>query len=528
MSEEQVRSKILTGRKRIFTDYPVIDSSNVIEVLQEALVAHGQNVEDENFLLNYEAGIQPLVRKKTYRPEIDIEVVDNVAAEVCDFKCGYVWGNSITLVQRGKEDSNPDDEVNAISLLNEQYDINGIREKTQDIGFFVERVGVCPVFVDINSDEDDALFSIVPLDPRDAFVVYSNYYFDHRPMMGVAFRTFKNGNQHFTVFTNDTRFEIDNAVRIVNGQQREEWSESSRSGEWNPLGMIPIVEYIRAYDRSSCFERQIPEMDNLNIMLSDFTNDVDQNTQAVWFGVDIEFPVNEKGETIKPKDGDWVLAHRSEQGTPAVHPLTIPYDYSGMMSQMLSRRSLILQKCYVPQRNDNSGGSTGIAMSDATGWSAAENDAEREQNLIDTVKMQEVKLVLKAISMSPYVDKDSPLLKLGAKDIQPKTQRQKTYELTVKANALATMLSHGIYGKHAIDTVNMFPDPNQVWADSMKLIEKYQYTAFDPDSRRGTSTSVGEGGVGEKSPNSDRTMSDYSDQRTNSPNIDGMNVRGGQ
>ena len=66
---------------------------------------------------------------------------------------------------------------------------------------------------------------------------------------------------------------------------------------------------------------------------------------------------------------------------PFVKPLTIGYDYGGMLNNVISKRQLILQKCNVPQRNDNSGGSTGVAMSDATGWTQAEVEATKIQGL---------------------------------------------------------------------------------------------------------------------------------------------------
>ena len=38
-----------------------------------------------NFLLEYEAGKQPLQRTKTYRKDIDVKCVDNVAHEIAKF-----------------------------------------------------------------------------------------------------------------------------------------------------------------------------------------------------------------------------------------------------------------------------------------------------------------------------------------------------------------------------------------------------------------------------------------------------------
>lgn len=522
--ENRAAPTVMTGRRKIYTDAPAITEENVIDVIRKAMEDHLVNASDEMKLIEYELGVQPLKRKKTYRPEIDVECVDNVASEIINFKESLVWGNPITLVQRGSKDSGTDTEVEGIALLNEQYDAAGDRMIQQEIGHYVEICGVCPAYIDVNmdyADEGDAYFTKVALHPTSAFVVYSSYYVDERPMLGVTYRTDEQGSQYYTAFTRDTRYEIVNLQEIVNGEKVSAWAHATRSGEENPLGMIPIIEYVRAIDRTGGFERQISECDNLNLMVSDFSNSVEENVQAVFLGIDIEFPKDPTtGEVSKPKNGDWFLTYSSENGKPQVQPITIDFNYPGMLQNIATRRAMILQKCNVPQRNDNSGGSTGIAMSDATGWSAAERDATREQLLIDTVKMQEVRLVLKAIKLSPDAKKNkgmAKLLKLRSVDVEPKVAREKSYELTVKANAFATLVSHGVHGKHALDLINAFPDTNQVWADSRDLIEKYQDSIFEPKQ---SSSSEATGGFGEKASNSDRTMSDYSDQRDNSKMID--------
>lgn len=44
------------------------------------------------YLIDFEAGIQPLQRPKIVRPEINIEVTDNVANYVTEFKLAYFGG----------------------------------------------------------------------------------------------------------------------------------------------------------------------------------------------------------------------------------------------------------------------------------------------------------------------------------------------------------------------------------------------------------------------------------------------------
>lgn len=521
-----------TGRKEIFTDVKSITSENIIDVLQKAMTDFGNVADDCRTLINYEKGIQPIIRKKKYRSDIDCKCVDNVANEVTDFKLGFQWANPTTFVQRREEHGGALNAAEAISLLNEQYDIAGIKKNTQKLGYYVETTGVGYVLIDINSndawEEGDSYFTYDVLDNTCTFIVKSSLYLDHRPMLGVTFRKDSSGNRFFTCFTADKRYEIYNLTKIIeNGSEREaeKWGETKYSGAKNPLGIIPIVEYIRSHDRMGCFERQISEMNNLNLLISDFTNDVEQNTQAIWHTNDVEFPKNiiknadgtTHEETVRPEANDWLQTYTTPDGkTPTIKPLSIDYDYEGMLNNIITRRSLILQKCNVPCRNEDSGGSTGIAMDRATGWDAAEAAASKQQSIIDDSKMKELKVVLRAIRKHSGVPADSPLLKLKFSDMRPNTNRQKNYELTTKINFFATGVSHGLNGLHLLKTMNAFDDVNQVWEDSKDTIEKYQKSIFDS-----TTKSNPVGGAGEQAPNSDRLSADYSDQVSNSPNIHG-------
>lgn len=519
------------GRKELFTDYPEITHENIIPILRNVFPLHQENADRINFLLQYDAGKQPIMRVKKYRPDIDCKCVDNVANEISKFHISFKWGNPITFVQRGERDSGKESESMSVCLLNECYESEEIRKKTQKLSRFVEIGGIGYTYVDVNTEyeDGDSFFKIEALDPRTTFIVKSSYYFDQRPMIGVSYRTDKHGNKHFTCFAKDLRFEILNFTEITNGKEvnvKNPWKHKERSGEENPLHSIPIIEWFRSYDRMGCFERQISEMDNLNLLISDFTNDVEQNTQALWHSNDVEFPKeiikNEDGtetEVVrKPKSGEWMQTFTPQDGkTPIVEALDINYDYEGMLNNIVTRRALILQKCNVPQRNDNSGGSTGIAMDAATGWDSAEIEANQQQNIMESCKMEEVKVVLKAIKNSPNVPVESPLLKLKYTDVQPSIKRQKNFELTTKINFFATAVSHGIYGLHALKAMNAFEDVAQVWEDSKPLIEAYQKSIFNKTGQLNNSV----GGDGEQKPNADRIMQDESDQTENSPNLRG-------
>lgn len=513
------------GRQIIWTDVPEITKENVIDVLNKAIKVHDANSSDIDELIDYEAGEQIIQRVKTYRPDINNVVVDNVASEVTTFQLGFFWGNPATFVQRAKSETDIPDEVNVVSMLNEQYDASGHRTKTQENARYIEICGVGYTYIDLNTEweEGDAYFTRDVLDPRTAFVVRSSYYPDHRPMLGVSFRVLRgeDGSNHkyYTCFSREQRFEINNET----GDLRH----GERSGEMNPLHRIPIVEWIRGYDRMGVFERQMSEMDNLNLLISDITNDVEQNTQMLWVSTDIDLATEEvenaDGTTSvqvkKPQAGEWLQTYTSPDGkTPSVKPLVVDYDYEGMLNNISYRRGLILQKCNVPQRNDNSGGSTGIAMSDATGWSQAEAAASREEQIIEGCMIEELKVVLAAIRECPSVESNNPLLLLKYSDAKPNFKRQKTYELTTKTNAIATLLSHGFVLEDCVATIPLFDDPSQVVTRSGESVKKYQESLFQTGNKA-------EGGEDEQEPDADKTMQDESDQIANSPNIDGMEIK---
>lgn len=503
------------GRNVLYTDVKEINKDNVIQVIQDVMPNFLANSNRCQQLLEFEAGNQPLLREKVVRTDIDVQTVDNIAHEITEFKEGYHWGNTINFVQRGTKDSGDKSETEAIALLNECYASEKVGAKQVQLGHFIEICGIGFVFIDVKTryTEGDSYFQYEVLDPRNAFVVRSSIYADKRVMLGVTFRTDNKGNRYYTAFSDKQRFEI-SCCKIINGKEVvESWGARKRSGEKNPLGIVPIIEYERAIDRMGVFEREIPEMHRLNLILSDVGNDIDQETQAIWHANDVEFPeiVDEEGKptgkTKKPESNEWVVTETTKNGkTPFIKSLGSDYDYGGLMNTYATSRALILQRCFVPCRNDDSGGSTGVAMSDATGWSGAEQVACKQQLLTEASKMEEVKVALIAIKLNSNLKQSSPLQNLRYMDVKPNITRQKTYEMTVKTTAFANLVSHGVNGLHALKAVNFFDDVAQVWADSKDTIEQYQQKNF---------------GENEKVKNA---SDDPVNQIGNSPLIDGMNT----
>lgn len=495
------------GRSQIYTGYKEVVSGNLIEVLNKTLGVHTTNAISMQKLIDYEAGKVPLVRAKTYRKDVSYFIPDPLATQIVDFKLGFEWGIPITFKQ---SDNNPEENgvlIDAITQLNRGYRAQTFEEKQQKLARYIEICGIGYTFVDINSEheEGDSYFTIDVFDPRTTFVVRSTAYNDKRIILAVSFREDEHGQRFYTCFTKDSRYEVTNGEIV-------EWQE-------NPIGKIPIIEWVRSHDRQGCFERLIPLINDLTQNISDFSNDITQNTDCVWVTTDVDIKeevVGEDGEVravdANPQSGDWLHIFTTPDGkTPKIEPLTVNHDYNGIQTKIDNNRAHILSLAHVPVRNNDTGGSTGIAMSDASGWTDAEAEANRKQMLTKSSKMEEVKVVIAALKASPFTPVDSPMLKLTYTDVEPSIKRSRNFELTVKSNSVATLLSKGFELEDVVSTIPLFEDPTQVVDRSGEGVRRYQeanvFKINNSDSDKLLMSS-----------------DDPAAQITNSPSVDGMVV----
>lgn len=463
----------LKGRRKIYTDEKEINSNNIIKVLSDAYSVHRKNQMEMQYLIDFEAGIQPLQRPKIVRPEINIEVTDNVANYVTEFKLAYFWGTPAMLIQRSDKDAhntsaNSDDA--GISAMNEML-ANGcsIGYKNQELGNFVEKVGIGYRLVDIKTDfseEKEALVDICTLDPRFTFCIYSNSA-KQKKLLGVTFRKIK-GRIYYTCFTKQTRYEISQG--------------KIKSATINPMESIPIVEYERAVDRTGCFERHLSDCTELNTLVSDFANLTAQQTQEIWWGNDVDFPIDPKTKKpIEVKSGQWVLTSTTPDGkTPQIKALSNAFDTNATLTAIDTRWRRILQKCKVPTQQDSEGGgSTGTAMDMSSGWSAAETEAVREEQMASKAQREELRLIIKALEFVPetILPEKAPIRDIHVGDINFHFSRRKNYDMSVKANALSTLIKTGVHGRHALKFIDGFEDTEATWNDSREMIESIQQAA---------------------------------------------------
>lgn len=515
------------GRSRIYTDEKEINRDNLISVLGKAYTKHCANVEDMQYLIDYEKGIHPAIRDrvKTIRPDVDYKVVDNIAHYVSRFHIGYFWGTPALYIQRGDDEIHKADEAvddKGITGLNEML-INGenISSKRQNIANYVEKTGIGHSLVDVKSKEefmaDDMLINadgeyvsslchVYDLDSLYTFCVYHNGV-GRKKLLGVTFTIREDTSKRFTCYTDKYIYEVANGEIV--------------SQSVNLLGMIPIVEWRRDVDITGCFEHCLDDMDALDAQASDMANDSTQRTQDIWWAHNVSFE-DENGETHEPKSGEWVQTFTpqglNDRASDAkIAPLSSTYDGASAQSQLYRKFNHILQKCYVPIQSETSGGgSTGSAMDMSAGWSSAELDALEEQNSIEVSAREELRLILRAIRFVPesVLAINNPIRKLHHTDIDIHFGRRRNYDLSVKANAFSTLIGHGVHPRHALKVCEIFPDNEQVWNDSKQMMVAYQEKVCIQQE-----TSSAEMATEKEFGENDRIMQDLSDQVSNSPRL---------
>lgn len=536
MSEKE-RNIEYRGRIKIYTDVKEITKDNVIQVLSTAMTKHELNRTQIRNLINFEKGDQPLKREKNVRKDIDIKSISNLAHQITEFWLGYFWGNHMAFVQKSDKHpkgSNPTDSDSAITLLNEMYDAEDMESKDQLLAYYLEVCGICCQLIDIkrNPDDEDAVFDLVTLNPLYSFVVYSSDAYE-RPMMGVSYSEDENGSKIFTCTTDDTIYEIRDMVEILNGTKKsgEKKITEGRDGvQVNPFGRVNIVEFERSTDRTGVFERQLDELNALNILESDLCNDVAQTTQANWWGNDIELDTDDDGKVKGPQAGQWILTKTNGQGKqPNIKGLVLNYDYTGVLANIQAKHDGILERTFTPKQTEQSGGSTTGATSLSSGWTATEAVACKQAAIIKRGFKERNRLALIAIKKSPDTDPESPLLELKNSDIEIRPIRQKTFDMATKINSLATMVQNFVHPRVAMEAIDFFPNLAEAVEDSVPKMLEYQKTLLE--SKKSGGNQPGENKNDDPrqqqdaddalkakvNPDSKRIMPDSSDQTQNTP-----------
>ena len=265
----------LYGRTVLYTDALVVDDSNVGDILADAINDHDQNSTDIDYLYNYYKGDQPInQRTKTYNTEINNQVVVNRAAEIVDFKVGYLLSAPIQYIDSANNDAEDDANSNGLDTMTRYCMLED--KETSDLEVATWQ-SICGTAYRMMLPKDEVLegespFAIYTLDPRNTEVIYSSK-LGHKPMMAFTSITLDDDSKIYYCYT-PTNF------YVLDEDGNDASDEMTKSGP-HALGMIPIIEYPANDARLGDFEQVLSLLNAVNTVTSNRVDGVEQFVQAI-------------------------------------------------------------------------------------------------------------------------------------------------------------------------------------------------------------------------------------------------------
>lgn len=477
----------LFGRKKILCDETEITKENVLDILRDAIIAHTTNSGEINTLYEYYKGNQPILqRTKTIRPDINNKIVENRANEIVSFKTGYLCGEPLQLVSRGKAEVS-----SAISQLNDMMLLCGKSARDKELAEWMYICGVGNRMIQPNRSiilgsiapslakgkafipVDESPFEVFTIDPRYSFVVYHSG-LGEPPLFGVKYVKRQDKSFVYTVYTAEAQFNI----------TMGEGLEDEIVEEPNPLGTIPIIEYPLNNARLGAFEIVLPILDAINRVQSNRLDGIEQFIQSiiVLYNAEIDDDaaksLREAG-LIKLKsvgDNKADLKILAEQLDQAQTQVLVDYMYQ-----------TVLNIVGMPNRNGGSSTSdTGMATIVRDGWAAAEARAKDDELMFKDSERKFLKLVLRIM-------RDTVGTPLTLADMEIKFTRRNYENIQGKAQVFAQLIQSGYCDiEEAFVISNLSPDPADsaskglAWHDSVQAeVAKMQKKQDDANGGAG-------------------------------------------
>lgn len=453
------------GRRAIYTDAPKVTPENIISVLTDAMSVHNQNRQDVFYLENYERGDQPILyREKAVRSDVNNKVVENHASSIVDFKAGYIFGSPVAYVQRADIDSDGENDDSRVSLLVEMMVEQAKQALDQELAHETFTAGVA--YRMVMPRKTDAFttspFQIINLDPKTTFLVRANDIY-RTPLLGVTYSEYiqpQTGTtehgiiRQYSCYTPDAIYEVKGDAIV---------KQSS-----NPLGCIPIVEYIAGVDRMGVFEKVIPLLNAINMSASDRQNAIQQTIEAILVLLNTDAEQKDIDSAAKML----VLCLNSPDGQQRADAkmLDTKLDQSAVQQLVDHQIAQMLDIAGVPGRQADANNTTGEAVMLSSGWQLAETSAKSFEPLWKRAEMEMLSIILRIFRKDNTVDAKLKTLKLS--DIDIKFSRNRVDGLLTKVQAMCQLIETGFANKHALEASGLWSDVQTVWDDSKDVILK--------------------------------------------------------
>lgn len=451
-------SRVLYGRRDIYSGVEQITRDNVIDEVNSALVYHLQNVLEEDYLYWYRRGLQPILSRTKERNTIVLNmVVENHFEEIVAFKNGYFLQQPCSYISRR------DGAKRKVDKLNEYLYRSGKQDADNALADWFHMVGKAALYIESSADEDVPV-RCYPLDPRSAFVVYSLRP-GNRPLYGVNM-VISDSEVNIDVYTKDQVFRLYGASKSPNATNypnREAIATGVRAVETNPLGAIPIIEYRYNSVNMAAPEPAISVLDQINNIQSNRCDGVEQFIQSIAVAVNCQFDDDVTADSIR-KAG--MIALRSVGENKAdFRILSEELDQQQTQTLVDNLYDQALRICSMPTSASNGRGtydSTGVAAIFNNGWEQAASSARNTEDLFKQSNRLFDEIFINILRVKGLLD-----IKLT--DFELNFVRNETAGTQSKAQAMQTMLAAGMAPELAFAKSGISNDP----VSDVKQSEKY-------------------------------------------------------
>lgn len=464
----------LWGRLDIYSTFDDITEDNLVPEVNSALIYHVKNLLQEEFLYWYTRGVQPILgRTKDIREDILNKVQVNTAAEIVDFKNGYLLQKPCAYTARRKGVQTK------LKKLNEFLYRSGKAEADNKTADWFHRVGKGVQYVEPNNDPN-VPFLAYALDPRSAFVVYSLKP-GNKPVMGVNF-VVRDKVAMFDVFTENMVYHLNGVTvgKLMTTEKNCDYVVTATElvgSEPNVLGYIPIIEYRYNSVNTSAFELAIPLLDEISNITSNACDGIEQFIQSLAIAVNCEFPENTTITDIR-KAG--MIALRSIGENKAdFKVLTEQLDQTQTKTLVDNLREEVFCICAMPNRSDGRNyDTTGAAQLASLGWYQADCAARNTEDLFRESNKQFDAIIVQIL-------KRKGLLDIDINDFELNFPHGETANIQSKAQAFQTLMAAGMHPELAAEKSGISSDPvkdmkmseqylKMVWGDPEKVVQAEQ------------------------------------------------------
>ena len=422
---------MLKGRNKIiseFTSADLLDTSNVVKLINASMSEHIVNKQEIDFLIEYKNGKQPILQKvKTIRPEVNNKLVINHAQMTTRMVTGYFLGTPIQYIQSG--DGRKED----VELLNRYVAYEDKASTDKEIGEYQSICGTAYriIFTD-GQFADEVPFEDRALNPSTTYVVYENTIAE-KPLLGVTYYTLldddgKGVGKKIYAYTEFGMYEF-----ITNSEDRVDNDTLLNFTSYN-VGGVPIIEYPNNMWRIGDWELCIGLMDAINALNSGRLDDIDQIVQSLLVFINADIDSDRYDEM---REAGVVTLKNTTTNKTDVKTMEQGLDHGGMNLFAEELEHLLYAMLGIPDRNTRGGGGggdTGQAVELRDGWADLEVVARNKELTYKKSEKQALKIILSIMNN-----------KLGTKislmDIDIKFTRNKSNNLLVKTQGYMNLMS---------------------------------------------------------------------------------------